>query len=782
MKKSQQFLAYTFAFILGIASGKFITMRFFYAYIIMLCLFVSIFFIPKKFVRFSIILVLLLLAGTARYNFFSKIPTNDTSTFGGKKAEIAGVLCEEPDERIGSVKLTLCADTITVNGTKNTVSGKVLVSARLYPKYQYGDALKILGNLTLPENFNDFAYDKYLARYGIYSVMYYPEITIVSRNNGNYFYSTIYKFKNYIIKKIRMNVAEPQASIINAFFLGSRGRIPDELNQAFKTAGIIHLIAISGSHITLLMVMLEMLLPFFYVSKNKAFYFISIAIVFYILLIGAPASAVRAAIMGWVFLFAKKIGRFSKAFNILFITATVMLFLNPKLLFDDIGFQLSFLALWGIIEFIPRWEEKFSQWPEIFGLKGIMFMTMASQIATFPILAYNFKTLSLIAPVTNLFILPVFTYFMGITIVSIFASLFLPQFGILLFFVPYLFVSYMMGASIFFSKLPYASIPFETFSLEVMAVSYLLIIYFTYGYKIKLQEKEIIQNKKNNFYQVFKYAGLAIFIIFFVYVSAPYAYAPKNKNTQAIFFNVGQGDSALIKTQSGKIALMDGGPDNTVLYKIAGYLPWWGRNIDEVIISHPHADHITGLVELLRRYNVGKIVLTDVSAKTPEEDALMQIIREKNINMEKIRATSTEQFDNNVWFTYVYPKTDLKNFSSGDINDASIIMQALVGDKKILYMGDAGINVQKEILKDISKVDIVKIPHQGSSKNFNKEFFEKLKPDYSVIPVGENSYGHPSLRVIRELERMGSKVYTTQINGDIIFEFHNNDIVSRNTL
>ena len=579
-----------------------------------------------------------------------------------------------------------------------------------------------------------------------------------------------------------MNVAEPQASIINAFFLGSRGGIPDELNQAFKTSGIIHLIAISGSHITLLMVMLELLLPFFYVSKNKAFYFISIAIVFYVLLIGAPASAVRAAIMGWVFLFAKKIGRLSKALNILFFTASVMLFLNPKLLFDDIGFQLSFLALWGIIEFIPRWEEKFSQWPEIFGLKGIMFMTLASQIATFPVLAYNFKTLSLIAPVTNIFILPIFTYFMGITIVSFFASLILSQFGIILFFVPYFFVSYMMGASIFFSKLPFSSIPLETFSLEVMAVSYVLIIYFTYGYKIKSKEKEIMRNKKINFFQVFKYAGLAIFIIFFVYVAAPYAYAPKNKNTQAVFFNVGQGDSALIKTQTGKIALIDGGPDNSVLYKISEQMPWWSRNIDEVIISHPHADHITGLIELFTRYHIKKLVLTDARAYTAEEDAMMQIINKKNIPIQKIRATTTEQFDGNIVFEYLYPKTILENIKEDVINDASIIMEAMIGEKKILYMGDTGIDVQKNMLKDVTKTDIVKIPHQGSSKNFNKEFFEKLKPDYSVIPVGENSYGHPSLRVIRELERLGSKVYTTQASGDIIFEFKNDEILLRNTL
>jgi len=271
IKKSQKLLAYTIAFILGVALGKFLTIQFFYIYIIMLGLCVSIFFVPKKFLRFCVILVLLLLAGATRYNFSSKVPANDVSMFGGKKAEIAGVVCEEPDERIGSVKLTLCADTIIINGSENHVFGKVLVSARLYPKYQYGDELKISGNIKLPENFNDFAYDKYLARYGIYSIMYYPDITITSHNNGNYFYSSLYKFKNYIIKKIQMNVAEPQASIINAFFLGSRGGIPDELNQAFKTSGIIHLIAISGSHITLLMVMLELLLPFFYISKNKVF-------------------------------------------------------------------------------------------------------------------------------------------------------------------------------------------------------------------------------------------------------------------------------------------------------------------------------------------------------------------------------------------------------------------------------------------------------------------------------------------------------------------------------
>lgn len=697
-----------------------------------------------------------------RYIESYEIPKDDFSHFHGKEVVVEGSICEDPDERIGNTKLTICAK-----------EGKILLTTKLYPKYDYGDTLKISGKLEKPKNFDNFAYDKYLALYGIYSVMYYPNISVISHDNGSFFYAMTLDFKKFIQRQIQKNVPEPQASVMNAFFLGLRGGIPDDLNQAFKASGIIHLIAISGSHITLLMFMLESLLPFFYISRSKAFYIISSVMVFYIVLIGAPASAVRAGIMGAVILFAKKVGRLSNSLNILVFTAALMLLQNPKLLFDDIGFQLSFLALWGIIEFVPRWEEKFHNIPNFFGLKGIFFMTIASQIATFPILAYNFKTLSLISPVTNIFILPIFTFFMGVSSLSLGISIALEQFGIIAFFIPYILISYIMGASKFFSQTPFASVPLEKFSLEVLVVNFFLILYFTYWYSKKWKSQEGEGSARDFSFGFLKNIFMAVFGIFFLYIVFPYAYFENQKAPKVIFFNVGQGDSALIRGSGGKTALIDGGPDNTILYKLGKYYPWWKRDIDVIVVSHPHADHITGFIETISRFNVKKIITAGVEQKTFENKTLLQIAREKKIPMEIIDSKRKMEFDRDLVFDFFSPEKNMQNIilKDDEINDASIVFEVVYKKNFILFMGDAGVKTQKEIMNDLYPVQIIKIPHQGSAKSFYKEFFEKLKPEYSIISVGENNYGHPSLRVIRELERMGSKAYVTKNDGDIIIEF-----------
>ena len=728
--------------------------------------------------KLIILFLVLFFVGIWRVGYSQILPKDDISKFHGMKAEIIGWVCEDPDERVGSMKLTICADEIGVGGKKEKVSGKILVSVKLYPKYEYGDTIRIIGKLEKPKNFDNFAYDKYLSRYNIYSVIYYPQAQVLSHARGNSVYSAILRFKNFVKEKIDLSVPEPQASIINAFFLGTRGGIPDDINQAFKASGIIHLIAISGSHITLIMVMMETLLPFFYIPRKKAFYVICAIIAVYVALIGAPASAVRAAIMGAAILFAKKIGRLSKSLNILLFTGSMMLLQNSKLLFDDIGFQLSFLALWGIIEFIPRWEEKFSSWPDFFGLKSMMFMTLASQIATFPVLAYNFKMLSLIAPITNIFVLPLFTFFMGITLVSIAITFFISSFSVWIFFIPYILVSYIMGAAQFFSKIPFAYIPLENFSFEVMIVSFFLIFYFTYQGFSKTKHDENIKKDTGILMPIFKYSSLAVFVIFFVFIISPYVFSKTKTSRIAIFFDIGQGDAAFLRTKSGKTALIDGGPDNAVLYKVGKYLPFWEKNINTIIITHPHADHMTGIVEILRRYSVSQIIMNDSRVTTLESQALEKMISKRNVTVHYIRSKKDMEFDSDMILKFLYPQ---KSFSatttdSMNLNDTSIVFQAVWGETKLLFMGDLEKDAQNDIIGEDIKSQIIKVAHHGSEDSLNKNFLSRVSSEYSIISVGENTYGHPSLRVIRELERLGSKVFTTKASSDVMFQFDEKDI------
>ncbi len=234
-----------------------------------------------------------------------------------------------------------------------------MVSTNIYPKYEYGDKLKINCELITPEKFNGFSYDRYLARYNIYSVCYYPSL---SRETGqgldskDLIYKKIFSFKHLLQDKINSSLNEPEASLASAIFLGYKKNLPADLQDGFSKVGISHIVAISGMHIGIISVILMSVLIGFGFKRKYAFYIATFLLILYIVIIGFPASAMRAGLMGFLVLWALNLGRLNKITNSLFLTAAILLFINPKLLRDDIGFQLSFLAVLGIIYFYPSYS------------------------------------------------------------------------------------------------------------------------------------------------------------------------------------------------------------------------------------------------------------------------------------------------------------------------------------------------------------------------------------------------------------------------------------------
>src|SRR3989338_3382886 len=358
MKKHQIFLFANVFFILGGGVRSFFTPSILFFYILAFLCVVSMFMVKNSKFRLLMIGGVFLCLGVFRYAY--ALPDfkdkNFISFYNGKKIEIEGVICNEVDERINKSFLTVCAKKLGIAGKRQGAYGKIRVTTRLYPEYSYGDAIIFSGKLEAPKPFDDFSYDRYLARYGIYSVITYPKIKIVSRHQGNALYEKILNMKNFFTHIVDANAHEPQASILNAIVFGKRGNMPDEIQNQMAQSGIIHLIAISGSHITLIIAMFMAVAPYFYISRDKAFYIISFLIIMYTLLIGWPASAVRAAVMGLIAAFAIKNGRLANTKNTLIFAASIMLFSNPFILRDDIGFQLSFPAVWGIFTFIPMWQ------------------------------------------------------------------------------------------------------------------------------------------------------------------------------------------------------------------------------------------------------------------------------------------------------------------------------------------------------------------------------------------------------------------------------------------
>jgi len=407
MAASKIFLYFCLSFIGGIFLSSFFS--FFQpallAFLISGILLVSVFWQHKKLVVIGFC-ILFLVAGIWRHQQ-SELRTidNELRKFNDleQKVTLIGQVIKEPDIREKNIKLTIRPDNI---------EGKFLVTTNRYPGYQYGDKLKITGSLKTPQELGEFDYPGYLAKDGIYSVLYWPEIELVKKDQGNLIYAKILSLKERLRESIYQNLSPPQSSILGAIILGDKSRISQEWKEKLNYAGVRHLTAVSGMHVAILTSILMTLLIGLGLWRQQAFYFAIILIALFIVMTGLQPSAIRAGIMGGLFLFAQHLGRLNNAPRAIVMAGAVILAHNPLLLKLDVGFQLSFLAMLGIIYFLPIFRSWLRKIPNLFQFRNIISMTLSAQIFTLPILIYNFGYLSLVAPITNVLILPLLPFIM----------------------------------------------------------------------------------------------------------------------------------------------------------------------------------------------------------------------------------------------------------------------------------------------------------------------------------------------------------------------------------
>lgn len=458
MSRSRIFLYFCLAFIVGIAvsSFVFISQLWQLVFLIVGIFLISLFWGRKKIILAGFCLLFLSLGAWRHQTALSEIvyPQEGEITF-------EGVVAAEPDIRTDNIKLIM--EDNPVNDFR--LAGKILVTASRYPEYQYGDELKIKGKLLIPENFDNFDYRAYLAKDGIYSVMYYPEIEVLSKKNPtlpSVLYGKILQLKESLRKSIYENIIEPEASISVGIILGDQRRMSAELQDKLNITGLRHTTAVSGTHVTTISLMLMQFLLALGFWRGQAFYLTLLFLLVFVVMVGLPASAVRAGLMAGAFLFAQKIGRASSSFRLLVFVAVLMLALNPLLLKSDIGFQLSFLAVAGMIFLGPRIERRLKIIPEgkLLNLRSMIVMTLSAQVFTLPILIFNFGRISLVSILTNILVLPIQPSILANGFAAGLAGLVWQPLGWLLGLPLWLQVSYMMKIIDWFSILPLAAVSF----------------------------------------------------------------------------------------------------------------------------------------------------------------------------------------------------------------------------------------------------------------------------------------------------------------------------------
>ena len=379
---------------------------------------------------FAGVLFLIFIFGIIRFNSFnfanSILNQFADIDIGGKgiAVQLNGYIDEEPDvngdksQIIFRAKELIVPDPSSPEGfgrasKKMAIDERTLIYTNTFPRYKFGDGISVIGAIKTPQNFaDDFDYIAYLKKQNIRTTMSFPKMNKEENLRLGFFektkvglYKKIFGLKNKFESVSNKSIAEPNASFVNGILLGSRQNIPEEIKEAFNKTGTTHILAISGYNIMIISWAVLAGLVYF-LRRRTAFWFSVAIVILFTILTGASASVVRASIMGLLLLFASGYGRLYDSKNSIILAGTAMIWLNPFALVFDVGFQLSFLAVMGLLYIYPFLDNKFRKVPELWKLKELTLMTVSAQLAVVPLLIYYFHQFSALSLLANILILP----------------------------------------------------------------------------------------------------------------------------------------------------------------------------------------------------------------------------------------------------------------------------------------------------------------------------------------------------------------------------------------
>lgn len=529
--------------------------------------------------------------------------------------QLTGTVVQPPDYRDTYTNLQLQASMLDTGLQQFKVTGLVL--ARLGPNqtYHYGDNLRLRGRLLTPPQNEAFSYRDYLAREGILSYMTSAEATVLPGTSANPFIAAIYSLRDASLGNVYRLFLDPEASLLAGILLGVDTGLPARLEQAFVDTGTAHIIAISGFNIAIIAGVMVWIFGRLFGRRLGALASI-LGIIFYTVLVGGGASVVRAAIMGGLTIFALQLGRRQDGLTALAAAAGVMLLVNPLTLWD-VGFQLSFFATLGLILYAMPFQAaagKFigrllpaSDAEKTAALFGeFVLLTLAAQLTTLPIVAYQFQQISLVSFIANPFILPAQPAVMLLGGASVFLSLFIFPLGQLLAWVAWPLTAYTIRIVELFDSLPHGVIYLGSFSFAFVVIFYAALFAVTFaGSQLKSAFDWLRLH--------FRYLSLATAILA-LFICTLFAWrlvtAAPDGRLHLTFINVGSADAVLLETPGGRAVLINGGPSTAAVSDALGRrMSPLQRRLDWLILASTDEAQVASLPRLLPRFPPSDVLL-----------------------------------------------------------------------------------------------------------------------------------------------------------------------------
>jgi competence protein ComEC len=786
------------AWVVGILLGSLFLLPWWTIFLALFPFPLIIFFRKQRKLILLITFALLTLCGAIIYYPFSLPDKPIISTYNDKGViELKGIIKSEPEISGNLIRFRLEAREVKLEGGWQATSGNILIFIPGFTNYSYGDSLQIKGKLESPPVFDDFDYQAYLAHQDIYSTMFNPVILSAEKQSGFNPVRWLYTMRSRLARIISATLPEPQASLAQGILLGMRHSIPEELKYDFSVTGTAHLLAISGINLTIIAGMLISAGKAVFGRRHGIYVWLALcAIWFYAIISGIQAPVIRAAIMSSMFLFAELFGRQKNALPALAFSAAVMAGFDTGII-KNISFQLSFLSMCGLIFISPSLENsglklaKVKPEEPIFTdrFKRVIISSLSISsgaiIMILPIIAYYFGIVSLISPITTLLITPFFPaiiFLSALTASTGLVSIFLAR---IIGWVAWLFLSLMIWIIELFAKIPafhlkIGALPLTAIWFYYLAVFILILILNYRSAIIKpvncIWEKisKATRSSIDLFVRIPKrFVILPLLVIAFLTSFAASTFP--DTETEVTFLNVGEGDATLIRTGHQKI-LIDGGPSpEAIALELGKKMPFWDRKLDAVILTHPHTDHLAGLLEVIKRYRVDHVVIADFQDSSPLFREWLDLIQKNNSKIISARAGLTLEMGNGAKLIILEAVSFDPTSNALESENTGIIAKLIYGDISFLFMADAEHDLESRLVSERADLTctVLKVAHHGSATSSSVEFLAVARPRIAVISTGtDNPFGHPYPEVLERLvDSTGSPetIFRTDLEGSISF-------------
>ncbi len=684
---------------------------------------------------------------------------------------LEGIVVGEPDEREYYTNLRVRAERLTLpGGTELDADGLTLVKADRYPERHYGDRVRVEGLLETPPAFEGFSYREYLARQGIHSLIQRAQVTLLAENQARPLLYYLFAFKRQAQSTVAQLLPEPQAALLTGILLGVETGIPADLMDDFSATGTTHIIAISGFNITIISGIFAGLAERLF-DRRRAVWIAIAGVAVYTVFVGASAAVLRAALMGILYLWGRHLGRATFAPASLAAAAIGMTALNPYTLWD-VGFLLSFAATIGLVLYTEPLERAFERAlarftsaeraQKIVGLiSEALIVTLAAQITTLPIILRYFGRLSLITLATNFLILPVQAGVMVFGGIATLLGLVVRPLGQVVGWVAWVFLTYTIEVVRLTARVPFASVPVQMEGGMVWGYCALL-GGLTWWLAQTRERRSELWARFSSRLETKVLVGASIILLvlaFFAWRGLP------DGRLHVVFLDVGQGDAIFIQTPSGRQVLVDGGPSETVLLSQLGrQMVFWDRTLDVVVLTHPDADHVTGLVPVLERYQVETVIFREMEHESEIYEYWLQLLAAEGATIYQGQASLQLTLDEGLEMVVLHPGAELLE----EANNNSVVARLTYGQVSVLLPGDIEAEVEQQLVADEAGLasTVLKVAHHGSCSSTTQEFLEAVDPEVVVISVGaDNRFGHPCEEVLERLEEL--PVYRTDERGAV---------------